>query len=73
MGRVRNQAIKMNEQVYLQPNRGKAGFLPDKYIAFSAVLNSMLGIVRWPIRFFTLTEEERLDAGIYKSREEQDR
>jgi hypothetical protein len=29
-------------------------------------------IVRWPIKFFTLTEEDRLKAGIYTSGEEQD-
>jgi hypothetical protein len=32
---------------------------------FSAVLHTVLGIVRWLIEFFTLTEEDRLTAGIY--------
>jgi hypothetical protein len=31
---------------------------------FLAVLRTLLGIVRWPIRFFTLTEADRLKAGI---------
>jgi hypothetical protein len=72
VGRDRNQAINMNEQANLQPERGRAGILPAKYTVFSAVLNSMLGIVRWPVKFFTLTEEDRLKAGIYTSSEEQD-
>jgi hypothetical protein len=72
MGHDRNQTINLNEQVDLQPKRGNAGTFSDKYITFSAVLNSMLGFVRWPIKFFTLTEEERLKAGIYTSGEEQD-
>jgi hypothetical protein len=63
----------MNEQVDLQPNRGKAGILPGIYIILSAILNSMLSVVRWPIQFFTLTEEERSKAGIYKDSQEQDR
>ena len=32
---------------------------------FSAVLLPLLGIARWLVRFFTLTEEDRLAAGIY--------
>jgi len=31
----------------------------------SAVLHTILGIVWWPIRFFMLTEAERVKAGIY--------
>jgi hypothetical protein len=45
---------------------------PYKYISnvnhpdpFSAVLHTVLGIVRWLIGFITLTEEDRLAAGIY--------
>ncbi len=52
---------------------------PDKYISnidrpgtFSAILHSVLGIVRWLIGFFTLTKEERLAAGIYFGSEERD-
>jgi hypothetical protein len=44
----------------------------DNYISsanqpgpFSAVLHTVLGIVRWLIGFFTLTEEDRLAAGIH--------
>ncbi len=48
------------------------GNLFDKYISnvnrpdlFSAVWLTVLGIVRWPIRFFQLNEEDRSKAGIY--------
>ena len=44
----------------------------DKYISnvnqpgpSSAVLHTVLGIVKWLIGFFTLTEEDRLTAGIH--------
>jgi hypothetical protein len=33
--------------------------------SFSAVSHTVLGIVRWLVWFFTLTEEDRLAAGIY--------
>jgi len=39
---------------------------------FSAVLITLLGIVRWPIRFFKLTEADRLKAGIYVGGEGRD-
>jgi hypothetical protein len=62
----------MNLQVDIQPNRGRMDILSEKYIQninrpapFSAVLHAVPGIVRWLIRFFTLTEEDRLAAGIY--------
>jgi hypothetical protein len=32
---------------------------------FSTVLHTLLGILRWLLGFFTLTEEDRLNAGIY--------
>ena len=51
----------------------------DKYISnlnqpgpFSAVLRAVMGILRWLIGFFTLTEEDRLTAGIYVGGEERD-
>lgn len=50
----------------------------DKYISkvnqpgpFSAVLHTVLGIVRW-LRFFTLTEEDQLMAGIHVGGEGRD-
>ena len=53
--------------------------LSDKYISnvnrpgpFSAVLHSVLGIARWLIGFFALTEEDRLKAGIYVGGEGRD-
>jgi len=39
---------------------------------FSSVLYIMLGIVRWLIGFFTLTEEDRSKAGIYVGNEGRD-
>ena len=39
---------------------------------FSAVLNTVLGIIGWLIGFFTLTEEERSMAGIYLGSEGRD-
>ncbi len=46
--------------------------LADKYKSdvkrpgpFLTILHTLLGIVRRPIRFFTLTEADRLKAGIY--------
>jgi len=51
----------------------------DKYISnvnqpgpSSAVLHTVLGIVKWLIGFFTLTEEDRLTAGIHVGGEERD-
>ena len=32
--------------------------------AFSALLHTLMGIVRWPIRFFTLTEADQVKADI---------
>jgi len=46
--------------------------LSDKYIPFSAVWHTVLAIVEWPIRFFTLTQEDQLKAGIYMGGEERD-
>jgi len=47
----------------------------DQYISnvnqpnsFSALLHPTLSILRWLIRFFTLTDEDRLKAGIYVGR-----
>lgn len=40
---------------------------------FSAVLHTSLGIVRWLIQFFTVTEEDRLAAGCCLDYEERDR
>ena len=62
--------MKMQENI--QPNRGRMDNLSDKYISivnrpgpFSAVLLTVLGIVSWPIRFFKLSVEDRLKAGLY--------
>ena len=51
----------------------------DKYISnlnqpgpFSAVLRAVMGILRWLIGFFTLTEEDRLTAGIHVGGEGRD-
>ena len=51
----------------------------DKYISnvnqpgpFSTVLHTVLGIVRRLIGFFTLTEEDRLTAGIHVGGEGRD-
>jgi hypothetical protein len=38
--------------------------------SFSALLKTLLHIVKWPIRFFTLTDAERSKAGIYLNGEE---
>jgi len=40
------------------------GVLSDNNIALSAVLHSVRGIIGWPLEFFTLSEEDRLKAGI---------
>jgi hypothetical protein len=39
---------------------------------FSAILHTGLGIIRWLIGFVTLTEEDRLKAGIYLGGEGRD-
>jgi hypothetical protein len=39
---------------------------------FSTVLQTLLGTVRWLGGFFTLTEEDRILAGIYLGSEERD-
>jgi hypothetical protein len=45
------------------------GYRPDPFLA---VLHTLLGIVRWPFSFFTLTEADRSKAGIYKGGEGRD-
>ena len=62
----------MKMQVDIQPNRGRMDNLSDNYMSnvnrpgpFAAVLHTVLGIVRRPIGFFKLTEEDRLKAGIF--------
>ncbi len=39
---------------------------------FLAVLHTVLGITRWLIGFFTLTEADQMKAGIYVGSEERD-
>jgi len=39
---------------------------------FSTVLQTLLGTVRWLVGFFTLTEEDRILAGIYLDSKERD-
>jgi len=53
--------------------------LADKYkpdenrqAPFLAVLQSVRGIARWLFGFFTFTEEEQLDAGIFVGGERRD-
>jgi hypothetical protein len=64
MGHNDNEGTNANAQVGIQPNRGRMGVLSDKNIALSAVLHNMRGIIEWPLEFFTLSEEDRLKAGI---------
>jgi hypothetical protein len=53
--------------------------LADKYKSdgnqpgfLSALLNSLLGIVRWPIMFFSLSDSDQSKAGIYLGGEGRD-
>jgi hypothetical protein len=55
------------------------GILADKYKSdvnrsgtFSTVLHTIPSMVRWLVGFFTLTEAERLQAGIYLGGEGRD-
>jgi hypothetical protein len=40
--------------------------------SLSALVNSLLGIVRWPITFFSLSEADQSKAGIYLGGEGRD-
>ena len=64
MGHNHNEDATANAQVGLQPNQGKMGVLSDKNKALSTVLHGVRGIIEWPLEFFTLSEEDRLKAGI---------
>jgi hypothetical protein len=44
----------------------------NRLAPLSAVFHAGLGIVRWLIGFFRLTEEDRLKAGVYSGGEERD-
>lgn len=67
-----NDGTNAKLQVDIQLNRGRIGVLSDKNIALSAVLHSRRGIIEWPLEFFTLSEEDRLKAGIDIGGEERD-
>lgn len=64
MGRHLNDGKSVKPQVDIRPNRGRMGILSDKKIAYSAVFHTVLGIIGWPFAFFTISEEDRLKAGI---------
>jgi hypothetical protein len=72
MGSNRNNTINLTQQVDIQPERGRIDFLPDKYSVFSAGLYALQGLLRQVVGFFTLTEEDRLKAGIYMGGGERD-
>jgi hypothetical protein len=76
MGQDLSNAINVGRQSDNQPGIESMDMLVDKSINRSdpllAIWNTVQDIVRWPIKFFTLTEEDRLKAGIYTSGEEQD-
>jgi len=76
MGQDLSDAINVSRQSDNQPDIESMHILPDKSInkpdQLLAIWNTVQDIVRWPIKFFTLTEEDRLKAGIYTSGEEQD-
>ena len=76
MGQDLSDAINVSRQSDNQPDIESMEILSDKSInrtdPLLAIWNTVLDIVRWPIKFFTLTEEDRLKAGIYTSGEEQD-
>jgi hypothetical protein len=46
----------------ISTNKDKLGV--NRQNPSSAVIHNMLGIIRWLIGFFALTEEDRLKAGI---------
>lgn len=64
MGSNRNNTINLTQQVDMQPDRGRTDFLPDIFSIFSAGLFAVQGLLRQVVDFFTLTEEDRLKAGI---------
>ena len=76
MGQDLSDAINVSRQSDNQPDIESMEILSDKSInrtdPLLAIWNTVLDIVRWPMKFFTLTEEDRLKAGIYTSGEEQD-
>ena len=76
MGQDLSDAINVSRQSDNQPDIESMEILSEQSInrtdPLLAIWNTVLDIVRWPIKFFTLTEEDRLKAGIYTSGEEQD-
>ena len=76
MGQDLSDAINVSRQSDNQPDIESMEILSEQSInrtdPLLAIWNTVLDIVRWPMKFFTLTEEDRLKAGIYTSDEEQD-
>jgi hypothetical protein len=76
MGQDINDAINVSRRSDNQPDIQSIDILPDKSInrpdPLLAIWNTVQDIARWPVKFFTLTEEDRLKAGIYTNGEEQD-
>jgi hypothetical protein len=76
MGNNLSDSNDLKTRVDFQPKRGYVDGLLDSYLSkgaqpvlFSVVLLTVLGIVSWPIKFFKLTEDDRMKAGIYLGRE----
>ena len=76
MGQDLSEAINVSRQSDNQPEIESMDILSDRSInrpdPLLAIWKTVQDIVRLPIKFFTLTEEDRLKAGIYTSGEEQD-
>ena len=77
MGQDLSDAIDVSRQSDNQPDMESMDILLDQSInrpdPLLAIWNTVQDIVRWPIKFFTLSEEEKMKAGIYTDGEDQDR
>ncbi len=68
MGQDLSDVINVSRQSDYQPDIESLDILSDKLInrpdPLLAIWKTVQDIVRWPIEFFTLTEEDKLKAGI---------
>jgi hypothetical protein len=77
MGQDLSDATSVSRQADNQADMESMDILLDKFInrpdPLLAIWNTVQDIVRWPIEFFKLSEEEKMKAGIYTDGEDQDR
>jgi hypothetical protein len=74
MGQDISDPINLSLQSDNQPDIGSMDIQStNRSDPLSAIWNTMQDIVKWPIEFFTLTEEDKLKAGISLGGKERDK